>query len=175
MRIVKFILKFLAVILVLFFLSGLLFSKISYTTSQRINLPVDQTFALFNDASKMKDWTVGLQSIKTIEEKPGVVGTRYQIVIADIVGTFIKMEALVTSYKENAKVSLRIESADMIKKDNYTFQAVDNQTLIQNESITEGKTFLSRSLYASFYFLIKQQEQENLDRFKAYVENREGK
>jgi len=175
MRILKFILKVLAVIIIVFFLSGLLFSKISYTTNQRINLPLDQTFALFNDASKMKEWRGDLQSIKTIEEKPGIVGTRYQTVTADIVGTFIRMEELVTSYKENKKLSLRIESTDMIKKDNYTFQTVDNQTLIQNESITEGKTFLSRSLYASFYFLLKQQEQENLDSFKAYAENRAGK
>ena len=169
MRILKFLLKALVVILILFFLSGLLFSKISYTTSQRINLPVDQTFALFNDNSKMKDWMVGLQSFKVIEEKPGVVGSRYQIVI-DAQNTFIKMEELVTSYRENEKVSLTIESVQMIKKDNYTFQAIDNQTLIQNESTTEGKTYFLKCLYASFYVLIKCTDQENLDSFKAYVE-----
>jgi len=169
MRILKFLLKVLAVIVALFFLSGLLFSKINYTTSQRINLPVDQTFALFNDSSKMKDWMEGLQSFKTIEEKPGVVGSRYQIVI-DAQNEFTKMEELVTAYKENEKVSLTIESVEMIKQDNYTFQAVDDQTLIQNKSTTEGKTYFLRCLYASFYLLIKRTDQGILDSFKAYTE-----
>lgn len=169
MRILKFLLKVLVIIIILFFLSGLLFSKISYTTSQRINLPIDQTFALFNDDSKMKDWMVGLQSFKVIEEKPGVVGSRYQIVI-DAQDTFTKMDELVTSYKENEKVSLTIESIEMIKKDNYTFQSIDNQTLIQNKSTTEGKTYFLRCLYASFYFFIKRTDQGILDSFKVYAE-----
>jgi len=169
MRILKFLAKVLAVVIILFFLSGLLFSKISYTTIQRINLPVDQTFALFNDSSKMKHWVEGLQSFKTIEEKPGVVGSRYQIVI-DAQGTFTKMEELVTSYKENEKVSLTIESIELIKKDNYTFQAVDDYTLIRNESSTAGKTYFLKCLYASFYFLMKRTDQGNLDSFKDFAE-----
>jgi len=169
MRILKFFLKIFAIILALFFLSGLLFSKISYTTSQTINLPVDQAFTLFNDHKKMKDWMIGLQSFKVIEEKPGVVGSRYQIVI-DAQNTFTKMEELVTSYKANEKVSLTIESVEMIKQDNYTFQAVDNQTLIQNKTTTEGKTYFLKCLYASFYFFIKRTDQGILDSFKTYAE-----
>ena len=172
MRIFKFLAKVLAVIIALFFLSGLLFSEISYTTSQRINLPVEQTFALFNDSSKMKDWMKGLQSFKTIEEKPGVVGSRYQIVI-DAQNTFTKMDELVTSYKRNEKISLTIESIEMIKKDNYTFQVIDNQTLIQNKSTTQGKTYFLKCLYASFYIYLKRIDQEILDSFKVYVENGE--
>jgi len=169
MRILKFLLKILAVIISLFFLSGLLFSKISYTTSQTINLPVDKTFALFNDGSQMKEWMVGLQSFKTIEEKPGVVGSRYQIVL-DAQDTFTKMEELVTSYKENEKKSLKIESIEMIKQDNYIFQDVDNQTLIQNESTIEGKTYFLKCLYASFYIMMKRTDQEILDSFKTFAE-----
>lgn len=169
MRILKFILKAFAVIIVLFCLSGLLFSEISYTTSQRINLPVYETFALFNESSKKKDWMEGLQSFKTIEEKPGMVGSRYQIVI-DAQDTFTKMEEVVTAYKKNEKISLTIESAEIIKKDNYTFQSIDNQTFIQNKSTTAGKTYFLKCLYASFYFFIKRTDQETLDSFKAYAE-----
>ena len=153
----------------LFLLSGLVFPKITYTYGQEVNLPLTETFELFNDASKMKDWMTGLQSFKTIEEKPGLVGSRYEIVV-DAQGEFVRMEELVTAFKQNEKVGLTIESDEMIKKDFYTFQAKGNQTFIQNKASITGKTYFLKCLFASFYFFIKGEDQAILDSFKAYAE-----
>jgi len=59
MRILKILLKVLAILTVLFLLSGLIFPKTKYTTAQQINLPVETAFEVYTDASKMKQWYLG--------------------------------------------------------------------------------------------------------------------
>lgn len=169
MRILKFLFKLFLVLVGLFLLSGLVFPEISYTTSQQVNLPVEKTFDLFNDGDKMKEWMTSLKEFTTVEKKPGVVGSKYRLVV-DTQGSIVEMKELVTAFKKNEKVSLSIQSIEMIKKDNYTFRSVGNQTIIKNESTTAGKTYFLKCLYASFYLLIKREDQAILDSFKTYAE-----
>ena len=124
MRILKFLFKLLAVLLFLFFLSGLIFPKIKYTTTQQINLSIDKTFDLYTDTKKMKDWYVGLQSIRTEEQKPGVVGNKYKLV-TDVQGNFLQLKRIVTKYKQSEKIHYRTQSVEMIKEEAVTFQNID--------------------------------------------------
>lgn len=169
MRILKFILKFLAVLLVLFLLSGLLFPKTKYMTTQQVNLPIAETFKLYTDATKMKHWYTGLQSIRTEEQKPGTVGNKYKMV-TDVQGTFTQMKRIVTKYKKQQQINYSTQSIEMIKEETIAFREMNGQTIIINEASTEGKTYLLKCLYASFFWFIKNEDQARLDSFKMYAE-----
>jgi len=169
MRILKILLKVLAILTVLFLLSGLIFPKTKYTTAQQINLPVETAFEVYTDASKMKQWYLGLQSIRTEEKKPGVVGNKFKLV-TDVQGSFVQMKRIVTKYKKPEQINYSTQSFEMIKEEAITFQQVNGQTLIINETSTEGKTYFLKCLYASFFWYIQSEDQAILDSFKVYAE-----
>lgn len=169
MRILKILLKVLVIFVVLFLLSGLIFPKTKYTTAQQINLPVEKVFDLYTDANKMKHWYLGLQSIRTEEKKPGVVGNKYKIVM-DVQGTFTQLKRIVTKYKKPQQINYSTQSVEMIKEEAITFQQVNGQTLIINETSTAGKNYFLKCLYASFFWYIQSEDQAILDNFKVYAE-----
>ncbi|MFK7981090.1 MAG: SRPBCC domain-containing protein [Saprospiraceae bacterium] len=169
MRIIKFLLKFLAVLLGLFLLSGVLFPKTKYTTTQKVDLPLETAFDLYTDATKMKHWYTGLQSIRTEEQKPGVVGNKYKLV-TDVQGKFIQLKRIVTKYKKPQQINYSTQSIEMIKEENTTFQNINGQTLITNEANTTGKSYLLKCLHASFFWIYKNEDQAILDSFKIYAE-----
>ena len=169
MRILKFILKSLAVLLVLFLLSGLIFPKTKYTTTQQINLPMAKTFSLYTDADKMKHWYLGLQSIRTEEQKPGTVGNKYKMV-TEVQGEFVQLKRIVTKYNRPKQINYSTQSFEMIKEEAITFQAINGQTLVTNQTSTAGKNYFLKCLYASFFYFIKADDQAILDSFKNYAE-----
>ncbi len=169
MRILKFITIFLAILVGLFFLSGLIFPKTNYTTVQQINLPIAETFDLYTDVSKMKHWYLGLQSIRIEEQKPGVVGTKYKIV-AEVQGDFVQMKRIVTKHNKAKQINYSTQSFELIKEETITFQVVNGQTLLTNEVSIEGKTYLLKNLYATFFWWLKEDDQAILDSFKNYAE-----
>lgn len=169
MRILKFMLKLVAVLLALFLLSGLIFPKTKYTTTQQINLPIAKTFNLYTDASKMKHWYIGLQSIRTEEQKPGTVGNKYKMV-TDIQGEFVQLKRIVTKYNKPKQINYSTQSFEMIKEEAITFQDINGQTLVTNQASTEGKNYFLKCLYASFFYFIKGDDQAILDSFKNYAE-----
>jgi len=169
MKILKFLLKILVVLVGLFFLSGIAFPKISYQTSERINMPLDTTFELHNEVGKMLKWRTGLQSIRTLEQKPGTVGNKYKIVV-DAQGSFLPMKRIVTTYKRNQEVAHSTQSNEMIKVDQYFYQFTNKQTIINQKTSIEGKTYFLKCLYASFWWLMKWEDVAILENFKAFAE-----
>lgn len=169
MRFLKNIFYLVLLIIALFFLSGVVFPQINYTVSQQVNIPVEKAFTLFNDNKTMKEWMPALKELTPIEEKPGLVGSRYHIKV-EAQGEVLDMEETVVAFKQNEKISLEIRSVDMLKNDEYTFEGNGNQTTIQNKSSVQGTTYFLRCLYASFYLLIKGEDQATLDSFKAFAE-----
>ena len=75
-----------------------------------------------------------------MEKKPGTVGNKYKLVV-DAQGTFTSMKRIVTAYKINQKVTHSTQSNEMIKIDDYIYQFVDNQTVIEQKTTIEGKTY----------------------------------
>lgn len=169
MRILKILLKVLIILVILFLLSGLIFPKTKYTTTQQIDLPIEKVFDLYTDVDQMKHWWLGLQSIRTEEKKPGVVGNKYKVV-TDVQGSFTQLKRIVTKYKKPQQINYSTQSFEMIKEEAITFQEVNGQTLIINEASTEGKNYFLKCLYASFFWFIQSEDQAILDSFKIYAE-----
>lgn len=170
MKILKILLKIGIVLIGLFFLSGLVFPKVTYQTSERIDMPLDTTFQLHNEVGNMLKWRTGLQSIQTLEQKPGTVGNKYKLVV-DAQGSFLQMKRIVTTYKKNQKVEHSTQSNEMVKVDQYFYQYTDKQTIINQKTSIAGKTYFLKCLYASFWWLMKWEDVAILASFKEFAED----
>lgn len=120
----------------------------------------------------MKHWYTGLQSIRTEEQKPGVVGNKYKMVTEDIKGDFMQLKRIVTKYKKPQQINYSTQSIGMIREESIIFQDVGGQTLITNKASTAGKSYFLKCLYASFFWVLKNEDQAILDSFKTYAERK---
>jgi hypothetical protein len=170
MKAIKIILGIIIVLSLAFFATGLIVKEINYTNSVEIDKPLEETFALFNDASKLKEWIPELKSMEALEEKPGKIGSRYNMVVLDGNGNDILMEEKVMAYVENEKVTLFFDAQGMLKTDDYTFTTKNGKTIITNNSNCKSDSYIFACMMPYFKGTFKKIDQEYLNNFKAFIE-----
>ena len=169
-KVLKIILGVVWLLLTIFLLAGLLVPQVKYEAQITVDMPLDKTFALFNDTKKIPKWMPEIKRITPIEETSGFVGSRYKMIM-DNGGTEIKMKRKVLDYKENQLVRLEFEAESMKKTDRYTFTAKDGKTLIQHQATTRGNGYMNRCFFAFLKGSFKKIDQQYLNNFKQFAES----
>lgn len=168
----KFLKYFLIVVVLIvgiFFSLGLLFRQHEYTIITTVNAPVEKTFAVFNDTTKLKEWLTGLKSMENISGKLYEVGSKWKIVFDDH-GEEISMNETITAFKENELVSFDIEN-DFIKSINEVrFVPKGNMTEVIAHVHYNGTGIFQKSILALFSGMVKKQQEESYNLFKQLVE-----
>lgn len=170
MKAIKVILGIIITLSLVFFGTGLIIKEIDYKTEVEVNKPLKETFAMFNDAAKLKNWIPELKSIEPIEYKAGNTGSRYKMVVLDGNGNEITMEEKVLAYVENEKVTLYFDAQGMLKTDDYTFIAKGDKTIITNNSNCKSDSYIFGCMMPYFKGTFKDIDQGYLNNFKAYAE-----
>ncbi|MFY0603386.1 MAG: SRPBCC family protein [Flavobacteriaceae bacterium] len=170
MKKIKIILGIIIFFSLIFFGTGLVVKEVDYTTKVEVNMPLDKTFALFNDTEKIKNWIPELKSIEAIDEKTGKTGSRYKMVVLDGNENEITMEEKVLAYVNNEKVTLYFDAQGMLKTDDYTFVAEGNKTIITNTSNCKSDSYIFGCMMPYFKGTFKEIDQGYLDNFKAFAE-----
>ncbi len=168
-RILKSVLGVVWLLLTIFLLAGLLFPQVEYDTQTSINLPLSETFTLFNDTEKIKEWIPEIQSITPIKETSGIVGSQYKMVIQNE-GTAIEMLETVSYYQVDKKVVLEFDADMMSKTDQYTFAEKDGTSIISHQSTVQAKGYINRCFFAFLKGSFRKIDQVGLDNFKKYAE-----
>lgn len=168
-KILKIILGIVWLLLTVFLLVGLLIPKVEYQVQTTVNMPLEETFTLFNDVSKIPEWIPEVKRITPIEEVTGEIGSRYTVVM-DNGGTEMKMKEKVLDYQPNQLVELEFDADMMYKTDLYTFTEKDGQTTIRQQTVTKGKGYLNRCFFVFYKKIFKKIDQGYLDNFKAMAE-----
>ena len=83
MKILKILGAILLILLIVFFLAGLVKPDMAYELETTVQNPLEETFAIFNDETKLMEWMPAIKNIETIEKKPGIVGTKTKMTIDD--------------------------------------------------------------------------------------------
>jgi len=170
MKAIKIILGIIITLTVVFFATGLLVKEINYEAKVEINKPLKEVFALFNDDDSLKKWVPDIKSIEVLEEKPGIIGSRYRMVVVDGNGNDITMEEKVLAYIENEKVTLYFDAQGMLKTDDYTFTSDGSKTIITNRSTCKSDSYIFGCMMPYFKGTFKDIDQGYLNNFKAFAE-----
>jgi len=168
-KIFKILLGIIAILLIVFLATGLIIKETTYEVSTSIDKPVEEVFAAFNDHTKIKEWIPSIKSFEAIDEKEGMVGSTYKMIVDDN-GKEFKMKETITEFVVNKKMKLEFDAQGMLKTDDVTFTSDGDKTTITNRSVCKGTNFLLKCTFPYFKSIFKSTDQKYLDNFKLFVE-----
>jgi len=169
MKAVKIVLGIVIALVLTFFLTGLVVPEVTYTAAIEINKPIDKVFADFENVELMKKWMPEVKSIDVLEEKPGKVGSTYQIVV-ESEGRKITMNEKILAYELDKKITLHFDAENMLKTDDYVFTSNGNTTKIVQNSLCGSESYMMACVFPYFKGVLKEKSQDYLNKFKAAVE-----
>jgi len=168
-RVLKLLVSILLILLLVFLLAGLIFPEHNYETEVTIDRPLDTTFVLFNDVSRLSEWMPTIKSIEEIDENPRKIGSKRKYITENQGNEFEIIETLL-DYKKNELVEIQFEAGEMLKFDRMEFSTDGKSTKIFHITKAKGTSYFHRCLFAFFKSAFKKLDQDNLDNFKIFAE-----
>lgn len=169
MKTVKAIVVFLVILTVIFFGTGLVIKDSSYSVEITVDKSLEETFAQFNDMSKIKQWIPEYQSIETVDKKSGITGSVYNIIVENK-GQKITVKEKVLAYVENEKVTLFFDRDGVAQTDDYTFKKDGTKTIITLNSSYQAKSYILGCVLPYFKGNFRSLHETSLNSFKKFIE-----
>ncbi|QNM86860.1 SRPBCC family protein [Polaribacter pectinis] len=171
MKAIKIILGIISVLVIGFFLTGLIIKETNYTAQVFVDKPVTEVFSVFNNSENIKNWIPEIKSFEVVNDNPGKTGSIYKIVVENQ-GEEITMTEKVLAYVPNEKVTLFFDAENMLKTDDYLFCEEDGVTTIILKSSCKSDSFIMACLFPYFKGTFQEQDQAYLNNFKEFVEKK---
>lgn len=150
-----------------FVLIGQLFGKLLYTNKITINKPVEKSWSVLTDRSKMGNW---VKNFKSIELLNGDQSTKYKLIVVDGGEEYEIIETLIESVT-NEIYTIKWENDVLVNKAIYQFSSDGNGTIIEVSEELEGKGFLMKPIFVFMQEHFQSETHDSLERFKTFVES----
>lgn len=168
MKFVRFFLWILSLIVAAFLATGLLFKETKYTIKTATIQPLEKVFNAFTNQDSLKIWMPELISTQPLAVNEEYVGSTFAIELQDNLDT-IKMHQQIMAFVPNRKLTLRFDSEDIIKIDDYDFENVGDSTVITKKVINRSRSYLLQCLLPYLKTSFIEADQKYLDNFKDYI------
>lgn len=169
MKYLKYILGILAILVIGFFLLGLIKSELSYECEVIVDKSLTESWAVSQDEEKMSDWLEGFQKIEQISGTPGTVGA-----VSDVYfmtdGQEMTIRETITEIVPNESVSMLFTSDFMDMDYKLSMESIDGKTKIYSNTTCKGNGMVSKSFIALMGNSIETQEETNLSNLKKTIE-----
>ena len=152
-----------------FFIMGLLHPDGEYTTTIVINAPIEKTFSVFNDTTRMREWMPEMVLMQNISGAENEVGSKWKTIFRDHERD-IEMTETVTGFKTNELFAFNLQNEVMNSDNEIRFAAVGNTTEIKAHTKYRGGNIFWRSMFVFFEGSMKQQQQEMYAMLKEVIE-----
>ncbi len=169
MKILKYVLGISAVLIIGFFLLGVIKSELSYECEIMVDKPLAESWAVSQDEEKLSDWLEGLQKIEHVSGTPGTVGAVSDVHFIDD-GQEMTIRETITEIGPDESVSMTFTSDFMDMDYNLAMKSVDGKTKISSSTTATGNGMVSKSIMALMGGAIKAQEETNLAKLKETIE-----
>lgn len=170
MKILKYTIIGLAIVVIGFFLFGIIKPEISYDCEIMIEKSLSESWAVSQDDEKMKDWLDGFQKLEHVSGTPGTVGA-----VSDVYfitnGETMTIRETITNIVPNESISMDFDSDFMNMKYEISMNTVDGKTKINSTTSVIGNGMFSKSIIALMSGSFKAEEEKNLSRLKQTIEN----
>ncbi len=174
MKIVYYVIGFIAFCLLGFLAIGLLFPTVKYETEVVINRPKSKSWTMFIDEKHTKDWLLGYHHMELIEGKPKTPGAKFKMVYHND-DKEITMIETTNEWKDLELFSFTIDNPMMEMHSTIHFsEPAVNQTLIHTITEVKGRNVFFRALLVFMKETFQTTEKENFDRLKNLVESEVG-
>ncbi len=169
MKYLKYILGILAILVIGFFLLGLIKPELSYECEVMVDKPLSESWAVSQDTEKMSDWLDGFQKTEHVSGTPGTVGAVSDVYfITD--GEEMTIRETITGIVPDESISMSFTSDFMDMDYKLTMKSIDGKTKISTNTTAIGNGVISKSIMALIGSSIKAQEETNLSSLKKTIE-----
>ncbi len=169
MKILKYILIIIAVLLVLIIIKVLLTPRISYETQIKVDKPQSEAWAVMSDVTKAPEWIKGFKKSELISGTANTVGAVSNIYF-DEGGKEMVMKETITKIEPDKMIAMNF-SMDFMDMDYEMYLSEENgSTLIKTKTETKGNSFMARCIVAFMGGSMKKQEDINLNNLKEVIE-----
>lgn len=169
MKYLKYILGILAILIIGFFLLGVIKSELAYECEILVDKPLAESWAVSQDEEKLSQWLEGLQKIEHVSGTPGTVGAVSDVYFIDN-GQEMVIRETITDIGPDESVSMTFTSDFMDMDYNLAMKSVDGKTKISSNTTATGNGMISKSIMALMANSIKAQEETNLMSLKKTIE-----
>lgn len=170
MKILKYVIVALAVLIAGFFLLGVITPRVSYDAEIVVDKPLAEAWAVSQDEDKMADWLEGFEKIEAVSGTPGKVGA-----VSDIHfntgGEAVIIRETIKEVKPNESVSMYFETEFMDMEYRLSMTPMGEQTKITTSTTAEGNGAFAKSVMSLISSSLKGQEDGNLANLKQVIES----
>ena len=169
MKILKYILGIIALLVLIFILIGVFASEIAYDCEITVEKPLAEAWAVSQDEEKLADWLDGFQKIEHVSGTPGAVGAVSDVYFITNDQEMVIREKIIDIVKDES-VSMFFESDFMNMDYKLSMSSIDGKTKISSNTSAKGNGMFAKSLMALMGGSIKAQEDTNLANLKKTIE-----
>lgn len=170
MKYVKYSLGILAVLVIVFFLLGLLKPEITYDCEIMVDKPLTEAWGLSQDPEKISEWLIGVQKMELVSGQHATVGSVYDVYF-DNEGQQMIIRETITEIVPNESVSMVFTSDFMDMDYTLAMESIDGKTKINTYTTATGNSMISKSIMALMSGTFVTQEETNLANLKKAIEN----
>ena len=169
MKYLKYILGLIAILIIGFFLMGIIKPKLAYDCEIIVAKPAAESWAVVQDEEKMSEWLPGFQKIEHLSGTPGTVGA-VSLVYFDNDGQQMSIRETITDIVPDKSISMTFEDDFMNMDYKMYLTSIDGKTKISSSTTAIGNGMVSKSIMALMGNSIKAQEETNLTNLKKTIE-----
>lgn len=171
MKYLKYLLILIAALIIFFFARGCMTPSIEYDSEITVNKPIKEAWAVMSDPSKVPEWLESIQRMEPVSGTPNTVGAVSKIYIIEN-GEEMVMEETITAIEpyNHMAMTFTMDFMDMDYEMNLE-EKDENTTIIKSKSVTRGNGLISKSIVSFMPGAMKAQEDENMKKLKAVIEN----
>jgi len=169
MKFLKYFSYFLLLILLIVIVRSFLTPSISYDTSTLVDKPIEETWAVISDVSKVGDWIQGFVKAELVSGTEGEVGAVSNIYIEEQ-GTQMMMIETITASIPNEKIAMSFSMDPVAIEYQIILNKKDGKTEVQTKTETRGSTFFGKCIIPWMSGGMKTQEDKNVANLKRVIE-----
>ncbi|WP_299887187.1 SRPBCC family protein [uncultured Lacinutrix sp.] len=170
MKYLKYILGIVAILVIVFFLLGIIKPELSYNCEIMVDKPLAESWAVSQDVEKMSDWLVGFQKFEHVSGTPNTIGAVSDVYfITD--GQEMVIRETITGIVPNESVSMSFTSDFMDMDYILSMVSIDGKTKVRTSTKAKGNGIISKSIMALMENSMETQEETNLSHLQKTIEN----
>lgn len=170
MKILKYLLGVIAILLIGFILIGVFKPTVSYGSELEINKPAKEVWAVMQDESKMHLWLDGYKNSELISGTAGQVGAVSKITIIPEGEEKMEMIETITAMKENEHMGIALDIEMMTSTLDMYLTEKDGKTILRSDAVATGKGMFWKSMFAFMGSSMAEEDLKIMNNMKKVIE-----
>lgn len=170
MKILKYLVILIVVLVLIFIGKGLLTPFIEYECKIQVNKSAKEAWAVMSDEENLPKWLKGYQKSELISGTENTVGAVSKIYFLDQ-GQEMVIQETITNIKPNELITMDFDMDFMKMKYEMRFDEADGKTTISSKTKTFGNGIIAKSLVSFMKSTMQSQEEENMNNLQKLIEN----